>query len=313
MEAIKNIVYNAGNLKKGEKALILCDFKTIKVANKFKSEIDKATDYSKIMELPFYSNHGEEPSPDIVKEMIKADLIFCLTKNSLAHTQARINANNNGCRFLSLPDYSLDILQDKSLLINFKKLLPEVDNMTKILSEGRNATILSVSGTDLKLDITNRKGNCCAGFVDNTFRLGSPPDVEANIAPVETESNGIIFVDGSITCEQIGKLDEPVILEIRNGNIINFKSDKYEKILNKIFNTSSKRILAELGIGFNPEAKLCGNMLIDEGARGFIHFGFGSNNTIGGINNAGFHLDFVIKNPSLFIDDKIVINEGALL
>ena len=33
-----------------------------------------------------------------------------------------------------------------------------------------------------------------------------------------------------------------------------------------------------------------------------VHFGFGSNITVGGKNDVPFHLDFVIKKPDLFID-----------
>ena len=53
--------------------------------------------------------------------------------------------------------------------------------------------------------------------------------------------------------------------------------------------------LAECGIGLNPKARLTGNMLTDEGSKGCIHFGFGANNTVGGINNVAFHLDFILK------------------
>jgi leucyl aminopeptidase (aminopeptidase T) len=75
---------------------------------------------------------------------------------------------------------------------------------------------------------------------------------------------------------------------------------------------SKKRILAEIGVGLNPIAKLTGTMLTDEGALGCVHFGFGSNYTTGGINRINFHLDFVIKEPSLFIDKKPIIINGKV-
>ena len=54
-------------------------------------------------------------------------------------------------------------------------------------------------------------------------------------------------------------------------------------------------------------------MLIDEGSRGNIHLGLGSNSTIGGRNKVNFHLDHVIKKPSVFIDDYKIIDKGKIL
>ena len=70
--------------------------------------------------------------------------------------------------------------------------------------------------------------------------------------------------------------------------------------------------MAEFGIGLNPKAELCGRMLEDEGCMGTVHFGFGSNSTIGGKNKINFHLDLVMKEPTVMIDGKVIIQKGDL-
>ena len=86
------------------------------------------------------------------------------------------------------------------------------------------------------------------------------------------------------------------------------------KNLNKIFLNQDKkrRILAEFGIGINHKSKLTGNMLTDEGCRGTVHFGFGSNSTVGGKNSVNFHLDFIMKKPTVLIDNKKIIKDGKI-
>lgn len=313
-ESIKNILINAGNLKKDEKVLILYDASTLNIAKAFNDEVKKVTSAFNLIQIPSYTQHGMEPPNTVANEMLMVDLVICLTKYSLAHSKARLRANDLGIRFLSLPDYSIRILKNKALLVNFKKYLSSVKKITEIFSKGKRAKIVTDIGTDLVIDLSSRKGNCCPGFVDENYKLGSPPDIEANIAPVEEGSNGIIVVDGSITCEEIGLLKKPITMEIINGKIKSFdgENEKDIKSLNNLFSSDNKKILAELGIGFNDAAELCGNMLIDEGAAGCIHFGFGSNVTIGGSNNVNFHLDFVIKSPTLYIDDNIIIENGSL-
>ena len=57
------------------------------------------------------------------------------------------------------------------------------------------------------------------GFVKNKGDLGSPPDIEANIAPLENSANGVIIVDGSIPFTDFGLLHKPITLEIKDGKI----------------------------------------------------------------------------------------------
>ncbi len=53
-------------------------------------------------------------------------------------------------------------------------------------------------------------------------------------------------------------------------------------------------------------------MLTDEGAAGTMHFGFGSNATVGGENDVQFHLDFVFRDATLLVDGNTLIRDGKL-
>ena len=81
----------------------------------------------------------------------------------------------------------------------------------------------------------------------------------------------------------------------------------------RLLHSKKSRIIGEFGIGLNPNAELCGMMLPDEGCLGTVHFGIGSNSTIGGKNEVSFHLDHVIKDPSIIIDGSKIMDEGKLI
>ena len=53
-------------------------------------------------------------------------------------------------------------------------------------------------------------------------------------------------------------------------------------------------------------------MLTDEGVLGCVHFGFGSNHTVGGKINVPFHLDFVFRDVSLDVDNVTLLSNGKL-
>lgn len=262
--------------------------------------------------------HGEEPPYSIVEQMMVSDAVLCLTHYSLAHTSARNQLTEKGIPFLSMPDYNSDMINNPALLTNYEKTLPLVKKYSDILSKGSVIKVYTELGTDLQLDITNRLGNCCPGLVNNEYLLGSPPDIEANVAPIEEGSFGTLVIDGSITDYRIGLLSAPVELKVVDGKIQSMQCSD-ENILSCVRgildDVKSERAyyIGELGIGFNEDATICGNMLIDEGARGCIHFGMGSNWTIGGKNKVAFHLDFVMKNATVYVDNTKIIDRGVLL
>ena len=86
--------------------------------------------------------------------------------------------------------------------------------------------------------------------------------------------------------------------------------------LDKLFDAAGDagtRVLAECGVGLNQSATLQGIMLTDEGAFGCVHFGFGANATVGGLNDVPFHLDFVMRSASLSVDGRAVLENGELV
>lgn len=310
------IVNYCGNLKEDELVLIIYDNSTEHLLNSFIEEIEKLTSRYKIRKIPEQKMHGIEPSTSVGIEMQNSDLILALTKMSLAHTKARQIASSNGARYLSLAEYSTDILKSDAIKGVNKDNTAAMKKLCNLFDNGKKAFITTKKGTKLFLDLSERKSNFCPGFVEKSGDLGSPPDMEVNISPLETKTNGTIVIDGSVTHPLLGLIKEDIHLELNNGIISKISQNREGKILNDIFNSTEKensKVLAELGVGFNKKAKLTGMMLTDEGVAGCIHFGFGSNHTVGGTNVISFHIDVIIQKPSMIVDSYNVIENGRFL
>jgi len=306
LNGIRSVLFNLGSLEKDERLCIVSDSGTREIGQGFHDLAKEADIACEHLVIPPMKIHGQEPSLEVFDVMQRSNLVIGLTGMSMAHTAARKRANENGVRYLSMPDYSLELLASKSLGFDFKGILPEVMQLTEAFDNASQIEIKTDSGTKLMLDAGGRKGNCCPGFVNDDFLLGSPPDVEANITLIENQSYGTVVVDGSVPIPEIGYLNTPLKLHLQNGVVTAIESDNTEnvQILNNLFDLYSpeSRILAELGVGFNKNAELCGNMLVDEGAYGTIHLGFGSNIFLGGKNSAECHVDFVFFADSLMFD-----------
>ena len=56
-----------------------------------------------------------------------------------------------------------------------------------------------------------------------------------------------------------------------------------------------------------------GIILEDEKLYGTVHIAFGTNASFGGVTKADCHLDGIILNPTLYLDDECIIREGEFV
>ena len=158
-------------------------------------------------------------------------------------------------------------------------------------------------------------GDITPGFWKNL------PDGEVFTAPESVD--GIIIIDGCLGdffTERYGSIEKtPVKIEVTHGRAIkesitcdNRKLlDEYVKYLFEIDENSNR--IGEFAIGTNTGlTKLIYNLLQDEKFPG-IHVAFGNPypTKTGAKWSSKAHVDGVIKNPSIYVDDEIIMNKGS--
>lgn len=126
-----------------------------------------------------------------------------------------------------------------------------------------------------------------------------------------------MVIDGSMV--GIGRLSEaaPMIVHLENGRLTAIEggdeTGPYAERLAVLFERPENGTIAELGIGTNECALLTGNILEDEKIYGTVHIAFGTNASFGGATTADCHLDGIIVNPTLYLDDELVIDRGTFV
>jgi aminopeptidase len=169
-------------------------------------------------------------------------------------------------------------------------------------------------GTDITLDITGRNAIPSKGLFHKKGESGNLPTGEAYIAPLEGKSDGVFFVDGSMA--SLGVVNgKPIRIEVKAGYAVNICGDSKAKRLNMTLNNYGKlaRNVAEFGIGTNYKAKLSGILLEDEKVLGTIHIALGDNKSMGGNVDIPIHLDGVVKKPTVYFDNIMIMKNGKLL
>jgi len=313
MKGARILVDICGVVRIGEKVVIATDKNKLQIADIIaKTCIERGAEVIVISMIP-RKNHGEEPPIPFAATLKEADVVFAVTSFSLFHTNARIEACKKGVRWVNLPDFSMQMLREGGLFVDFHKQRMKAEKIGQILSSGSSVRVMTDKGTNIQFSIAGRDAIVESGISDKPGMVNSPPDIECSIAPLEGTAKGKIVIDGSIVLPGLGPLREDVILRILGGFVIEIEGSEEAILFKEILKSAQEKEvynIGEFGIGLNPKCKICGSMLEDEGVYGTIHFGIGDNHTMGGCVEASMHTDVVVKNPTVFIDEKMVIKSG---
>ena len=180
--------------------------------------------------------------------------------------------------------------------------------VSRKLRKGNKLVVKTELGTDLHMNIKGRAWVTeDTGICHKRGDFTNLPAGEMFISPLEGTASGIIMIDGSF----MDPLLNPVKVNVKDGYATRIiGAQDAVKELNKGGKTG--RNIAKLGIGMNPQANIIGRILEDTKVMGTVNIGFGDNSMFGGRVKSAVHLAAIIKNPTVVIDNVIVMKEGEL-
>lgn len=262
--------------------------------------------------FPKTTRNGEEPPPEVAAALAAADAAALLTAFSLSHTNARLAATESGTRVASMPGITVDIFR-RTVPIDYELLETRSRMLAEQLTAAETCRITTAGGTDVELVLYGREGRSDDGDLRGAGAFGNLPAGEAYIAPCEHEGAGAIVFDASVASS--GLLEQPLRVEMSAGRLTSAAGGRAAEILVAVLDAGGPngRVIAELGIGTNPSARIHGLVLEDEKAEGTIHLAFGTNTGIGGQNEASVHIDGVIRDPTVELDGRVIMRDGRLL
>ncbi len=306
--AIKAVFYNSLKLKSDEKCLIVTDTIKEEIARPFFDYASRICFRADIQVMEPLKEHGQEPPAPVAECMLNYDVELLMTNKSLSHTKARRDAKERGVRIASMPMITEDII-NRCFDVDYEKVKEISLSLYSILKEAKKIQI----NTDLGTDITIARGmrkvyHGDGGIFDYKGAFGNLPEGEVSFAP--ENANGVYIVDASFPT--FGKLDKPLKFDVSDGMVRQITGEKSKELVSLLDSIGPNAyIIAELGIGTNPKAKIIGNVLEDEKVLGTCHIAVGNNMSYGGNNNVPVHLDGVILAPTIFVDDKKIMDKGV--
>jgi aminopeptidase len=265
-----------------------------------------------LVEMRPRSTNGEEPPPEVAELMGKFDVVLCPTSKSLTHTDSRRAASASGARVATLPGVTEEIMV-RCMNADYQAIADRTYRLCDLLGKTHTVRVTAPAGTDVTMPIEGRQPHASSGLFRERGQWGNLPTGEAYLAPLEGASRGVVVVDGSMA--GVGMVRQPIRIVVEDGYATSITGGAEAERLRALFEPHGKdaRTVAEFGIGTNDKAILTGVILEDEKVMGTIHVAFGDNKSMGGSVRVASHLDGLIKQPTVWFDDEIVMRDGELL
>ncbi|MCI0695807.1 aminopeptidase [candidate division KSB1 bacterium] len=258
------------------------------------------------------SRNGEEPPAPIAALMAASSVVLCPTSKSLTHTAARREACSHGARIATLPGITEDMMI-RCLAADYNAIAERSQRLSVALESGNEVHVTSPAGTDIRLIRGARHAKPDTGFYLNPGEYGNLPAGETFFAPIEGTAQGVIVFDGAMA--GVGKVKTPIRIMVRNGVAVEITGGPEAQKLNELIAPlgEAARNIAELGIGTNDRAQITGVILEDEKVMGTVHIALGDNMSMGGTVSVPSHLDGLILQPTVYVDDRMIMEDGKLL
>jgi leucyl aminopeptidase (aminopeptidase T) len=299
------------DVRRVDDVLVVCNEEQRSIADALAQSAEARAREVRTLVFPTLARHGEEPADFVADAIAEASVVFAPTTMSLSHTQARIDATARGARIATMPQITEEIFA-RAVPVDYAALKRDGERLAALLTAAGACRITSAAGTDIVLALEGRSGRSDDGNLQVPGAFGNLPAGEGYIAPLETVGTGTVVFDGSLAT--YGLLAKPLTVTVSDGRATDADGEAGAWLLRTLDEGGpTGRLVAELGIGTNPSATLIGNILEDEKVIGTVHLAFGMSASLGGANVSSVHIDGVMRSPTVELDGRVVMQDGALV
>jgi leucyl aminopeptidase (aminopeptidase T) len=328
VEGCNNLIVKWGNLKRKEGVLIVTDTKVDRqliTAMESVCRLEGANVTTVIMDPPDLPH--QEPPDCVSAAMTKVDLVVMCNSLLTAHNVATLKACQAGARFLGVGP-SLEAMASPGARFPADIIFEMSCRVEAMWKNGKTIRVTCERGTDLTATINPAhvtEGTCGplgTRLTEGRPRRGRIGFWEGGFGTVGTwpewSTEGVVYFDAMQGFS--GRLQTPLKVIIKKGKVedIEGASEQVEYFHNIVrrFGPDAAHI-GEIMIGLNPKADVDVGLqdrshLYAHRAAGTMHIAFGNSIDDFITVRPGIHLDSLIIRPTVFIDNKICVNNGRL-
>ncbi len=299
-------------VRPGERLLIVTDFGRARTITDLLTETAALYGLQPvIVTMPTREMGGEEPPAAVAAAMREADAIIIQTSHSMTHTNAERAALGVGARVCNIREVDEEMMTQGGMTADYNEVGRITQRGVALLSVASWAHVTTPGGTDLRIDLTGRPAIGLSGFARQPGQFSGLPDGEAAIAPVEGRTTGVLV--NPYLIEKIGRVTDPFRLEVTAGRIDRIEGGTQAANLSAILerkDPGGRNFAAELALGTNPACRLIPKSREIKKRLGQAHVALGDNLSLAGTVESAIHLDIILLDATVVLDDHVVIQDG---
>ena len=205
-------------------------------------------------------------------------------------------------------------------LVPTKGLVRRAEEAARLFENADEVRIVSDGGTEIKADCHGRPGWGQDGVVRKPGDWDSAATAIYAVAPLEEAMSGTMVLepqDFIWTSPEPMILHQPIRLTVQNGRLVKVEGGdealRLERWLNS-FDDPNSYVIAHTGFGGDPRASIDRTQEV-ESIEGGINIAFGGNlfRGLGGKTRAKSHVDIVVMQQSMYLDDELVVKNGKIV
>lgn len=326
VKAAKILACDLFNLKEGETIIITADTQSdLRVVNAVAAAAHTAGAKPMVILLAAPLGVGKAADPMLPVEALTAALSTAdawveFNEQWLLYSTPfeRAMRDNPKLRYMCLVGMTVDMMVRLIGRVDAGLLSEFLHKVTALTQKTREMRITTPAGNDLTFRLLPEERLICCD--DGMAQVPGAHFMSGQISffPDFASINGQLVFDGTIA-PPCGYLSEPVVLEIEAGRVVKIKggqkANEFRAWLESFDDPNMFR-LAHGCYGFNPGAKLTGNVLEDERIWGCTEWGLGylspTDAPPDGIQ-AKSHCDGICLNSSVWLDGVQILDKGVVI
>lgn len=256
--------------------------------------------------------------PIVVEAFKKADMLIDLA--ILLFSKEQVEIQESGTRVL----LCVEPAEVLSRMFPTEELKERVKENAKLLRKANTLRFTNEAGTDITYELGQYPTVEEYGFADEPGRWDHFPSGFLFTGGNDGGVNGtVVLQEGDIVFPFKRYVTEPVTITVKDGYIQNIEGGLDAKLIEEYmasFNDKNAYAISHIGWGLNEKAKWDALTTEKRGigmdGRAFLGnvlFSTGPNSELGGDNDTGCHLDIPMKNCTLYLDDKLIVDKGEVV
>ncbi len=223
---------------------------------------------------------------------------------------------NKKLRYLCLVGMDVDMMVRTIGRVDKEKLSLFLKKISSRTGEAKVMRVTTPAGTDVSFEIEPKNTLACddgSAHQPGIYMLAG----QINVIPRWETIEGTIVFDGALS-PPCGMLEHPVTLKVEKGKVIGISGGRQAHQFSDWLsghNDPNMFRMAHIAYGFNPGAKLTGNILEDERVWGATEWGLGYVSPLeappDGIN-AVSHSDGICLKSSVWLDGMKIMDNGVI-